>query len=164
MSDKHMDRGHLLNILIMLKNYECTDMSIRGFIDSGHTAVVDYHNKDFYIWDNGGEMGVEEINSGKSRYAPMTNFGSPLNALTMAYRINQILQGKEIDYDFKYEDEQSNNLLKSMGLKELMYEHFNNHAFDKENTDNFIKNSRMYDTMSALYNESEDDEDEEAEI
>ena len=63
------------------------------------------------------------------------------------------------DYDFKYEDEQSNNLLKSMGLKELMYEHFNNHSFDKENTDNFIKNSCMYDTMSALYNESEDDEE-----
>ncbi len=121
---RYMDRGHLLNIIIALEYGDFGGIRIHGYIQNQKTAILQYENEWYSMWDNGGEIGVEKLNSNNPRYAPMTNFGSPLNAATMAYRITQILKDKEIDYDFKYENAESEAFLNEYGCKELMYEHF----------------------------------------
>lgn len=122
MRKKYMDRGQLLNILLALTKHECQQAEVIGFVHNQQTAVVEHKNKSYFIWDNGGEMGVEEINNEPGVCVPMTCFGSPLNALTVAYRISQVLQDKEIDYDFAYSNEESTAFLKTIGRNEEMYE------------------------------------------
>lgn len=121
---RYMDRGHLSNILLALKANELPDSRIVGYVSNQQTAVVDYKNTWFCIWDNGGEIGVEKINEGEPRFAPMTIYDKPLNALTMAYRIRQMIEGKEIDYDFEHRDEKSEIFLKCFNREEKMYEYF----------------------------------------
>lgn len=124
MRRRYMDRGHLSNILLALTANELTDSRIVGYVSNQQTAIVDYKNTWFCIWDNGGEIGVEKINDDEPRFAPMTYFGRPLNALTMGYRLGQIIEGKEIDYDFEHRKEKSEIFLKCFNREEKMYEHF----------------------------------------
>ena len=121
---RYMDRGHLLNILLALENRENTDVRLIGYLQNQQTAILQYENEWFCAWDNGGEIGVEKLNTDMVRYAPMTAFTSPLNALTMGYRLKQIFENKDIDYDFKYEDAESEAFLNEYGRTEEMYEHF----------------------------------------
>ena len=142
MSDKYrMSEGHLQNILLALKENEKPGCTIRGYIDNQKTAVIAYGDNDYYIWDNGGEIGVEVINSSEQYNIPMTRYSTPLNALTVAYRIKQILDNKEIDYDFEHSDEKSEIFLKCFNREERMFEHFS------------VKNCEVYD-------EEDDDEEE----
>jgi len=123
MTNKYLDRGHLLNILLALTKRECEDARLLGFIENQKTAIVDYKHNAYYLWDNGGEMGVEAINSNCPVYAPMTIFSSSLNCLTVAYRIDKLLKNEEIDYNFEYSNEESSAFLDGLGRKEEMYEH-----------------------------------------
>lgn len=121
---RYMDRGHLMNILMALEYRELDDMKVIGFVQNQQTAILQYENEWFCAWDNGGEIGVEKMNTDMVRYAPMTVFGSPLNSLTMAYRLKQIFKNKDIDYDFKYDNHESEAFLNKFGRTEKMYEHF----------------------------------------
>ncbi|MDO5577198.1 MAG: hypothetical protein Q4F84_08970 [Fibrobacter sp.] len=123
MTKKYMDRGHLLNILLALTKRECEGARLLGFLENQQTAVLEYEHKAYYLWDNGGEMGLDEINVDLPCFIPMSNFGQKLNSLTVAYRINKILHTKDIDYDFAYSNEESAEFLKTLGRKEEMYEH-----------------------------------------
>ena len=133
MSKKYMDRGHLLNILIALVSRECDGVKTAGFIHNQQTAIIDYKNTAYYIWDNGGEIGVEKINSGMSEFVPLSVFGNPLNALTVAYRIGQVLNEKSVNYDFLYNNEESSDFFKVFGRKEEMYKHM--YGEENENDD-----------------------------
>ena len=119
---RYMDRGHLLNILMALENRENTDVRLIGYVQNQQTAILQYNSEWYCAWDNGGEIGVEKLNNDMIRYAPMTVFKSPLNALTMGYRLKQIFENKDIDYDFKYADEESEAFLNEYGRTEEMYE------------------------------------------
>lgn len=123
MPQKYMDRGHLLNILIGLERSECVGAKTVGLIHNQQTAVVEFKNTSYFIWDNGGEMGVKKINAELGEHIPLTAFGKPLNALTVAYRIGQVLTGEAIGYDFAYSNDESSVFLRSNGRDEKMYEH-----------------------------------------
>ena len=135
MSKKYMDGGHLLNILIALESRECSEARILGFIHNQQIAVVEYKNTNYYLWDNGGEMGVIKIKNELGEHIPLSAFSKPLNALTVAYRIGQVLNDKPIDYDFVYSDEESSAFLGGLGREEEMYKHMygeNNEEDDEE--------------------------------
>jgi len=124
MSRRYMDRGHLSNILLALTANELTDSRIVGYVSNQQTAIVDYKNTWFCIWDNSGEIGVEKVNGDEPRFTPMAIYDKPLNALTMGYRLKQMIEGKEIDYDFEHRDEESEIFLKCFNREEKMYEYF----------------------------------------
>ena len=135
MLDKYINEGHLLNILIALESRECKEARILGFIHNRQIAVVEYKNTNYYLWDNGGEMGVIKVNDEIDEHIPLSAFSKPLNALTVAYRIGQALNGKPIDYDFAYSDEESSAFLDGLGREEQMYKHMygeNNEEEDEE--------------------------------
>lgn len=54
----------------------------------------------FMLWDNGGEFGVEEINSDKLAYfAPLRKWGMAVGPMTMLYRVLCCARREGIDYD-----------------------------------------------------------------
>lgn len=57
--------------------------------------------KYFFVWDNGGEVGVEELNSGKiPTFTPLTTSLCPNpGPLTLLVRVKTLLEGEEIDYE-----------------------------------------------------------------
>lgn len=80
---------------------------VRLVTPPGHdTVFVEYRNTIFQVWDNGGEIGVEKVNSGDlPRFAPLTYFERVCTAWTMTYRLLAILRGAEIDFGFKIQKE-----------------------------------------------------------
>ena len=66
--------------------------------NGGGEALVAYKGVFFFVWDNGGEVGVQEVNSDDSRFFPPHWHDEPLNVDTLAYRLICCLRGEEIDY------------------------------------------------------------------
>ncbi len=59
----------------------------------------------FRLWNNGGEIGVQLVNSPElARFAPLNCFYEDLNAPTVALRILDILREGEIDFSRREED------------------------------------------------------------
>ena len=56
----------------------------------------------YIVWDNGGEVGVEEINSGDlARFFPLTWWDTVLDAGTLYMRLISVLRDEEIDFDYR---------------------------------------------------------------
>ncbi len=59
----------------------------------------------FLVWDNGGEIGVELINSGElARFVPTRWFGRPVGPITMLVRLKTVLRGEEVDWEENLDD------------------------------------------------------------
>ena len=99
-----MNKGLLAVVLRILKEEYSNTMNgfnILGFINNNKTSIVELKGLTYYMWDNGGEIGIEEINA---RYNDNNNLPNmiPLisNPLTMVYRIKQVFNNETIDYNF----------------------------------------------------------------
>jgi len=66
------------------------------------TWLVATGGVEFFVWDNGGEIGVEIINSGKiPRFAPIIEHEG---TYTTAFRVAALLRGDEIDFQTTLDD------------------------------------------------------------
>ncbi len=58
----------------------------------------------YLVWDNGGEVGVERINSKRMpRFFPLSDGLVPLDAGTLLCRLGNVLRGERIDFAFRAE-------------------------------------------------------------
>ena len=70
--------------------------------ESRHDRLVPTYDW-LYLCDNGGEFNVGRVNDVPTSVA-YTEFGSPLDGGTMAYRIWCAIKNEPIDYGFRCED------------------------------------------------------------
>jgi len=70
-------------------------------LEKSSTRLVEVCGKSYLVWDNGGEVGVELLNSGRSDRFPMRWWSIALDSGTLAYRLCQVITGEPIDYDFR---------------------------------------------------------------
>jgi len=60
----------------------------------------------FLLWDNGGEWGVERVNSGElARFVPTCWFGCPRGPLIMLARVLAVLRGEEVDWQMNLDEQ-----------------------------------------------------------
>lgn len=65
------------------------------------SVLVTLYGVSYIVWDNGGEVGVERINSGVSRFFPLSYHGSRLDTGTLYVRLCCALLGEKIDYSYR---------------------------------------------------------------
>jgi hypothetical protein len=122
-----MNKGRLAVVLKILQEeykHVMNGFNILGFIHNGNTAIIEFRNLTYFIWDNGGELGIEEINKKYNNdelaaMIPLTNFESELNALTIAIRCKQYFDGSKIDYSFKADLETNNQYCKYLKINNI---------------------------------------------
>lgn len=120
-----MNKGKLAVILrILQEEYGITMMNgfnILGFIHNNKTALVELSGLNYYMWDNGGELGIEEINAryhDNNKLSSMLPFTS-VDPLTMAYRIKQFFNNESIDYDFNEHNDILQSYLEMLGISSI---------------------------------------------
>lgn len=73
-----------------------------GTLESGAALVRDGHDGGYRIWsisDNGGELNVQPVNDDPAmRSVPFTVYDRVVNPFTLAYRIHQVMRGREIEW------------------------------------------------------------------
>lgn len=83
-------------------------------LQENHSFIIQTGSVWHLVWDNGGEVGVEILNSSRvPRFAPMPeNEGlSPTRAAaTLAERIAAILRGEDMDFDRIWSEAEANVL------------------------------------------------------
>lgn len=52
------------------------------------------------LWDNGGEIDIQIVNGARVASIPMTSFGSPVSASTLAYRLGMSIKGRHGEIDW----------------------------------------------------------------
>ena len=120
-----MNNGKMAAVLkILQQEYEkvMNGFNVKGFIQNGNTAIVELKGLTYYMWDNGGEIGIEEINSRYynndklAKMIPLTSWGLDIDVLTLAYRCIKAFNGEPIDYDFKEKKYIAESYLEFMGI------------------------------------------------
>ena len=92
-----------------------TNFSARRVGDLG-AFLVHVAGVYWLVIDNGGELMVERVNSGKpGRAVPLTWHELPLNEATVAYRIACVLRGRDIDYRERLDDDDQAALFSVLG-------------------------------------------------
>ena len=88
---------------IVLRFLETQGVRLLGWVHKDQTTAILELNRRawFAVWDNGGEIGVEEINTRKTpRMIPYTANGVAIKSPeTVAYRIFAAMRGDEIDWE-----------------------------------------------------------------
>lgn len=75
----------------------------RGYLDHGQTLIIeDEQHTLFAIWDNGGELGLEQLNDREAllHMIPLTRWSKAIPLRTVVYRLHCTLTDVPIDYDF----------------------------------------------------------------
>lgn len=117
MCKRFMNDGHMLNVLMALVYRECKEAKFNRFIHNDQTAVINYSDKEFHLWDNIGEIGIT-THLGAPTLIPVLKDSQSLNALTIAKRIAMLMENKPIDYDFSYSDAENDKFLEEYERKE----------------------------------------------
>lgn len=109
-----MNKGKFALLLrVLQEEYRSTMNGFRviGFIHNNQTAIVELKGLTYYMWNNGGELGIEVVNARYNdnnilpKFIPLTDYSSKLNELTMAYRCSRVFNGEPIDYSYIEVDE-----------------------------------------------------------
>ena len=120
-----MNNGKMAVVLkILQQEYEkvINGFNVKGFIQDGNTAIVELKGINYNMWDNGGEIGIEEINARYynndklAKMIPLTSWGLDIDVLTLAYRCIKSFNGEPIDYDFKEKKDIAESYLEFMGI------------------------------------------------
>jgi len=88
--------------------------SARPVGTDGKTMLLEVYGVSFLVWDNGGELGCEKVNSGEPRFAPLTYGRFKLNEVTMAYRLAALIRDEVYSYSTRFPDELQKSILDMM--------------------------------------------------
>lgn len=89
-------RQHTKTLLSLLAEQ---GIFLRGWIDDEKTAILEKQGRLFTVWDNGGEIGVERINTSYLRMIPYVSNGVAVTLETLAYRLLAAVRGEEVDWN-----------------------------------------------------------------
>lgn len=104
-SEERRDRAALVAAVAMLPHFQGV-RAVVGELRPRSWVVEDARGRWWSVWDNGGEAGVELVNSGEvARFAPLTWHSTTLNAATVAYRVAAMMRGEDVDWDYRLDDD-----------------------------------------------------------
>lgn len=77
------------------------NLTVQRIEDSEGTRFVRVHGRAYLVWDNGGEVGCELLNTQEVRFFPLDCDGIELDSGTLAHRLVCVIKDEPIDYAFR---------------------------------------------------------------